>query len=395
MGRVAITGIGCVTPLGLDCGSTWEGIVAGRSGIAPIATFDAAHFPAKVAGEVKGFRPPAVDLPRVDHLPRSIQLLLTAAEEAVADAKVVRGTFNPSKAGASVGITLNCFTPMDPTDEPVHFLYRSQSVEPCLLGQLYGLRGPNLAVDTACAAGSQALGEAFRMIQRGEADLMVTGGCSSLTTPYGVMAFALLGSLSKANVSRPFDASRDGFVIAEGAGVVILEEWEHARARGARIYGELVGYGCTANAYRITDSPPDGESEAYGMALALRDAGIRPEEVDYIAAHGTSTRQNDRTETLAVKRVFGEHAGGVLVSSNKSMLGHTIAAAGVLSLIFSVLAIRDGVVPPTINYRSPDPRCDLDYVPNEARHMPVRCAMVNAFAFGGHNTTLVVRRADS
>jgi 3-oxoacyl-[acyl-carrier-protein] synthase II len=233
------------------------------------------------------------------------------------------------------------------------------------------------------------------MIQRGDADLMVAGGCSSLTTPYGVMAFALLGSLSKANVSRPFDASRDGFVIAEGAGVVILEEWEHARARGARIYGELVGYGCTANAYRITDSPPDGESEAYGMALALRDAGIRPEEVDYIAAHGTSTRQNDRTETLAVKRVFGEHAGRVRVSSNKSMLGHTIAAAGVLSLIFSVLAIRDGVVPPTINYRSPDPRCDLDYVPNEARPMPVRCAIVNAFAFGGHNTTLVVRRADS
>jgi len=383
-----------VTPLGNDVRSTWERLIAGQSGIRTVTSFDLGGLPSHVAGEVQEFLPPALEaagLP-MGELPRAVHFLLAAAQEAMHDAGISLHMYDPCRAGAAIGITLNCFSPIPDTEPPLHFLYRSQSIEAALLAAHHRLQGPIMAVDTACAASSQAIGQALRTLQAGDADVMLAGGCSSLTTPFGMLAFALLGSLSKANISRPFDANRDGFVMAEGAGIVVLESYVHARARGARIYAELLGYGSTANAYRMTDSPPAGEAEAAAMRMALADASMEGEDIQYVAAHGTSTRQNDHTETLALKQVLGARAYRIPVSSNKSQLGHSIAAAGVLSTILTVLSIQHGIVPPTLHYQTPDPRCDLDYVPHAARAVGVDAALVNAFAFGGHNASLVVGR---
>jgi 3-oxoacyl-[acyl-carrier-protein] synthase II len=396
--RTAITGIGCVTPLALDARSSWEYLKSGKSGIDAISSFDTEEFSCKVIGAVKGFRPRAGELDGLSHhrLPRAVQFLLSAVEEALRDSGLQPGSFDPSTAGVSMGESVNCFdihelglvqdTSLDVGDFFPRMM--SSAAFPALR---YGLRGPNLTTDTACAAGLQATGKAFRIIERGDADLMVAGGCSSPTNLFGVASFANLNALSRANISRPFDAKRDGMILAEGAGVVILEEMSRAVKRGAKIYGEVMGYASTANADRITDSPPDAEAEALAMKLALEDGGLNARAVDCICAHGTSTRQNDRTETLAIKKVFGDHSYRLAVNSNKAQIGHTIAAAGVLNLVFTLLGMEEGLASPTMNYVNRDPNCDLDYVPNEARRMAIRTAMVNAFGFGGHNASLVVK----
>lgn len=416
--RVVITGIGAVTPLGINYKSSWENLIKGKCGIDYITSFDASTCPVKIAGEVKKFSLPNVKvfefIPQL--LPRAIQFIISAINEALEDANLNIKKINPFRVGICMGATINSWS-MDEAEEwykcsrserlsPeslligrkwkfIRFFHRVINMASCIPALIYNIKGDNLTIDTACAASAQAIGEAFRIIQRGDVDIVIAGGGSSLTDLFGITAFTLLGALSRnkdpSNASRPFDAKRDGFVMAEGGGIVILEELSLAVKRRAKIYAELVGYGCTANAYRLTDSPPDGTQEARAMKLAINEAIIEPWEVDYINSHGTSTKQNDRSETLAIKKTFGTYAFKIPVSSNKAQLGHSISAAGVLSLIFTVLAMHNNVVPPTMNYKNYDPSCNLDYVPNEPREREIKVALVNAFAFGGHNATLVVK----
>jgi 3-oxoacyl-[acyl-carrier-protein] synthase II len=408
MRRVVVTGAGAVTPLGLTADDTWQAMVAGKSGIGPITLFDASDYSVRIAGEVKDFEPQSrLDAKASRRMDRYCQLALFAAVEAVANSGL---TFEdePERKGVLIGSGIGGIDTLL-TQHNALLAKGPSRVSPFLIPMMIsnmasgnfatmtGAKGPCLTVVTACASAAHAIGEAYHIIQRDDADVMVAGGSEAAVGPIALSGFANMTALSSRNddpegASRPFDADRDGFVMSEGAGIVVLEEYEYAKKRGAPILGEIVGYGLTGDAHHMTQPAPRGEGARRAMQMALRKAGLNPEEVDYINAHGTSTQFNDACETDAVKDTFGDHARTLVVSSTKSMTGHLLGAAGGVEMLACLMAIRDGVVPPTINYQTPDPHCDLDYVPNTAREIPVNVAMSNSFGFGGQNAVLIARR---
>jgi len=407
--RVVVTGLGLVTPLGVGKDSVWTKILAGTSGIAPITRFDVSRHETKIAGEVKDFKPDEwVPHKEVKKMDLFIQYSLAATKIAMDDSGLVMENEERDRVGVIVGTGLGGL----PTIEKYHQVLMERGPDritpffiPMLIANLapgqiaiqHGIKGPNLSIVTACATGGHCIGEASRIIQYGDADVCVAGGTEANLTPLTVGGFNAMKALSRRNeepekASRPFERDRDGFVVAEGAGIVIVEELEHALARGARIYAEIIGYGYNGDAYHITAPAPEGEGFIRCMHMALKDAGISPPEVDYINAHGTSTDLNDAMETLAIKKVFGDKAKAIPVSSTKSMTGHLLGAAGAIEAAFSILSIRDQICPPTINYENPDPACDLDYVPNVARKHDISVVMSNSFGFGGTNAVLIFRR---
>lgn len=409
MRRVVVTGVGVVSALGTGLEKNWEALTKGQSGIAPITRFDASQLPTQIAGEVKDFNAEDwIDKKEVKKMDLFIQYAMAAADMAMADSGLQITEANAERVGVVVGSGLGGL----PTIEKYHEAMTEggyRKITPFFIpmliinlapGQIsikHGAKGPNLSSVSACATGTHSIGDAFRMIQRGDADAMIAGGTESTITPLAIGGFNVMKALSTRNddptaASRPFDKGRDGFVMAEGAGIVILEEYEAAKARGAKIYGEVCGYGLTGDAYHLTAPSPGGEGAARCMKMALSTAGVKPEEVDYINAHGTSTPFNDLYETLAIKSVFGPHAKKLMVSSTKSMTGHLLGAAGGVEAVYSLLAMERGVVPPTINYSEVDEECDLDYVPNTARDAKVRISMSNSFGFGGTNATLLFKK---
>ncbi len=407
--RVVITGLGAVTPLGLNVVDYWQGLLAGRSGIATIARFDAGAFSSRIAGEVKNFEPgDYFDVRLVKRLDRFAQLAMVAGIEAVRDSGLDFTREDPRRAGVIVGSGIGGLQEIE--EQHSRLLSRgpgklSPFMVPKLMmnaasGQLsiyFGLRGISMAIASACASATNSVGEAAWAVRRGEADVILAGGSEAAVTPLGLGGFCALKALSTRNdepelASRPFDADRDGFVLGEGAAVAVLEEYEHARKRGARIYAELAGYGVSDDAYHLTAPDPKGAGAAEAMENALADAAVVPGTVDYVNAHGTATEFNDIMETQALKQVFGEHARRLVVSSTKSMTGHLLGASGAIELVACALAIENGVVPPTINLDNPDPQCDLDYTPKDAREMQVSAAMSNSFGFGGHNACIVLRK---
>jgi 3-oxoacyl-[acyl-carrier-protein] synthase II len=416
--RVAVTGMGAVTSLGRDVEAVWEAVVAGRSGVSTITQFDSRDFPVRIGSEVDIDALQSDARTKLPKTGRSTQFGIWAEDRAWEDARLRDGDFNPARAGVCIGASTfpvledNLADPAKMLDgdhydfdyyiqvcrqRPELLAERDLGSISTVLSRRKGLRGASMTIQTACASAAQAIGESFSMIRSGEADLMVTGGADSMMTVMCVAGFTLVGALSPgrngpARASRPFDLKRDGFVLGEGAGIVVLEELEHARRRGARILAELVGYGSSSDGYRFTDVHPDGRGAIAAMRGALKSAGVRPDQVGYINAHGTATLQNDVVETAAIKEVFGEHARHVAVSSTKSSLAHLVCAAGGIEMVLSVLALRDQVLPPTINLEHPDPRCDLDYVPNVSRKASFDLAMSNSFGFGGQNGTVLVRR---
>ena len=409
MRRVAVTGLGAITPLGIGTEESWSSLIKGESGIGTVTRFDASDFPSRVAGEVKGFDPAEyMEKKDVKKMDTFIHYAVAAAQMAMKDAGLEITDKNAERVGVMVGAGMGGL----PAIERYYDAYRNggpRKISPFLIpmiiinmasghiSMVHGAKGPNSSVVTACATGTHAIGDAYRIIQRGEADAMIAGGTESVICPLALGGFGAAKALSTRNdeperASRPFDAERDGFVIGEGSGVLILEEMEHAKARGARIYGEVAGYGMSGDAYHMTTPSPGGEGAARCMTHALQDGEIPPTEIDYINAHGTSTPAGDAGETMAIKKVLGKHASKTAVSSTKSMIGHLLGAAGAVESIFSLLAIDRGIIPPTINLENPDPECDLDYVPNEARKTEVNVAMSNSFGFGGTNATLIFRK---
>jgi 3-oxoacyl-[acyl-carrier-protein] synthase II len=409
MKRVAITGIGAVSPVGNDATSTWEAALAGRSGIDSIQSFDTDGFEVTIAGEVKDFDPSGLARPKeVKRLDRNVLFALSAAKEALGDAGI--NGFSPERVGIVVGCCIGGFNEL----MRQHEILRDRGpdrVSPNFLpnilvdspsGQIaieLGIRGPNYAVVSACATGSHAIGEASELIQNGHVDAVLAGGTESCIHPLILAGFSNMRGLAAGNgdptkASRPFDATREGFVMAEGAGVVVLEELEAAQKRGARVYAEVLSYGASNDAYHMAAPDPDSVGVVEMMRNALERGGISPTDVDYINAHGTSTPLGDVAETKAIKEVFGAHAYELAVSSTKSVMGHTFGAAGAIEAIMCTLAVHHGVIPPTINYEHPDPECDLDYVPNEAREADVRVALSNAMGLGGHNGCVLVGRVD-
>jgi 3-oxoacyl-[acyl-carrier-protein] synthase II len=431
--RVAITGVGVVSPVGIGAEAFWDGLTHGRSGVDVIRRYDASALPVRISAEVRGF---ALE-DYVDTLPSytahdgcraaldlRTQYALAAAEMCVRDAGLsgspewIDGSlyFGAGEGDNDIQLLSRLLLPYASAQpgcdtagllsngHAKQFALRDQLMEPTapasLIASRHGIGGEVTTCLTACAASAQAIGEAMRRIQEGEALLALSGGAHAMTAPLDVLGFAMLSALSSRNddpvrASRPFDRNRDGFVLGEGAGALVLEEWDHATRRGARIYGELIGYGSANDAYRVTDMHPEARGATRAITIALEDAGIEAREVGYVNAHGTSTIENDRAETLALKKAFGDAAPAVPVSSTKSMTGHAVAAAGAIELIASVLALRDQVLPPTINLDTPDPECDLDYVPNQARASAFDVALSNSFGFGGQNVSLVVRRAEA
>ncbi|GHC55456.1 beta-ketoacyl-ACP synthase II [Roseibacillus persicicus] len=409
--RVVITGIGGVTPMGNDWASSWEGLKAGKSGIAPIQGMDATDYVCKIGGEVRDYDPlPYFNNPkegrRVD---RYAALAMGAAKMAVVDSGVEVDKLDLTRVGVMVGSGIGglatleknhqaCMTKGPSRVSPFTIPMMISNIASGLISMEYGFGGPNMSIVTACATANNSVGEAWRMIKFGDADMFVAGGSEASFTPMGLAGFGNMRALSTRNdeptrASRPFDVGRDGFVMGEGAGVVVIEELEHAKARGATIYAELAGYGVSADAYHLSAPSPDGTGPARAMAMALKHAGLNPEDIAYLNAHGTSTPLGDIAETKAMKIAFGDHAkNGLMVSSTKSMTGHLLGAAGAVELAACVMAVKEGIVPPTINLEDQDPECDLDYVPNEARELEVNAAMSNGFGFGGHNATLVVRK---
>lgn len=421
--RVVVTGMGAITPVGRDVESTWSSLREGRGGVGPITLFDASTFATRIAAEVKGFDLAdfRADAGRWREHSRTSQFALAAATQAVAHAGLDPDDVDPARFGVYLGsgegqqdfgrfvdlvhgssrggkVDTAAFT-----SRGVRTLHavREDDQEPGKaaghLASVFGARGANMTCQTACAASAQALGEACELIRRGALDVVLAGGAHSMIHPLGVTGFILLTAMSTRNddparASRPFDRDRDGFVLGEGGGVLVLEDLEHARTRGATIYGELAGHGSTADAFRLTDSHDEGRGAVAAMRIALADAGMEPSQVGYINAHGTSTPSNDSIETLAIKKVFGDGARTIPVSSTKSMTGHLVSAGGAVEAIACLLAIRDGVLPPTINLENPDPDCDLDYIPGEARTKRVDAVLSNSFGFGGQNTALVLRR---
>jgi 3-oxoacyl-[acyl-carrier-protein] synthase II len=406
--RVVVTGLGIVNPTGVGVPDAWANIVAGRSGIGPITRFDASPFASRIAGEVKGFdvtqHLPAKEARRLDTF---IHYGMVAANEAIRDSGIVATSENAERIGIVIGSGIGGLPLIEDTHlalieggaKKISPFFIPGSIINMIAGTLsiaHGFKGPNLAIVTACTTSTHCIGEAGRLIEYGDADVIVAGGAEGAISPLGVGGFSAMRALSTRNddpasASRPWDEGRDGFVLGEGAGVLVLEEYEFAKARGARIYCELAGYGMSADAHHMTAPCEDGDGAVRCMRNALRVAGMNPDEIDYINAHGTSTPLGDVAETVAVKRCLGDHAGKVAVSSTKSMTGHLLGAAGGVEAVFSVLAIRDQVAPPTINLLNPSPGCDLDYVPNEARNMRIRAALSNSFGFGGTNGSIVFR----
>lgn len=409
MRRVVVTGIGAVSPLGTGNAKNWDALVAGRSGVDLITRFDTTDLSVKIAGEVKDFNPEDfIEKKEVKKMDLFIQYALAAAHFAMEDSGLQITEENAERVGVLVGAGLGGL----PTIEKYHAAMLEggyKKISPFFIPMLiinlapghisikYGAKGPNLSSVSACATGTHSIGDAYHMIKRGDADAMIAGGTESTVTPLGIGGFAVMKALSTRNddpkgASRPFEKGRDGFVLAEGAGILILEEYEAAKKRGAKIYAEIVGYGLSGDAYHLTAPAPEGEGAARCIKMALNNAGVNPEQVDYINAHGTSTPFNDYFETLAVKKVFGDHAKKLMVSSTKSMTGHLLGAAGGVEAVFSLMAMDKGVVPPTINYQEQDPECDLDYVPNTARDAKITYAMSNNFGFGGTNATLLFKK---
>jgi len=407
--RVVITGMGAVTPIGLSVADFWDSIIRGRSGVGPVTLFNAEEYPTKIAAEVKGFDPQNyMDRQEARRTSRFIQLAMASVAMAFEDAGLDMEREDATKVGLEIGsaaggvdvveeqaviLSQEGFRRVKPTALPSILI----STAPCQVAISLGIKGPTNAPVAACATGVVAVGEATRRLQRGDVEVMIAGGSESTMTPVAIVAFSRIGALSTRNeepekACRPFDAQRDGTVMGEGAAVVVLETLEHALKRGARIYAEVLGYGFTEDAYHIAAPEPDGEGSARAMSLAIREAGINPSEVDYIASHGTATVLNDISETKAIKVVFGEAAYRVPISSNKSMVGHMLGAAGSISIIATVKAMEDSLLPPTINLETPDPECDLDYVPNVARPARVDVGLINAFGFGGQNGSLLIKK---
>jgi 3-oxoacyl-[acyl-carrier-protein] synthase II len=407
--RVVVTGVGLLSPVAIGTQDNWEALLAGRSGVGPITRFDAAGFATRIAGEVKGFDPlQYFDKKDVKKMDVFIQYALVASQFAMDDAGLTitpqmadeAGVFIASGIGGFSTIEREHVALMNGGPRRISPFFIPSSIINLAAGQVsirFGARGPNLATCTACTASAHAVGEASEIIRRGDATMMIAGGSEASITPMGIGGFAAMRALSTRNdeparASRPFDRDRDGFVCGEGSGILILEELEFARARGARIYAEIAGYGLSGDAFHLTSQPEDANGAVRSMRMALRKAGVRPEEVDYINAHGTSTPINDPTETLAVKTTFGEHARKLVMSSTKSMTGHLLGAAGGLEAGITALAIRHQIAPPTINLDAPDPACDLDYAANASRPMAIGCALSNSFGFGGTNGTLLMRK---
>ena len=410
MRRVVITGVGAVSPLGTGNSANWDALVKGQSGIGLITRFDASDMPVKIAGEVQGFNAEDfIEKKEIKKMDLFIQYAMGAAHFAMEDSGLVINEENAERVGVLVGAGLGGL----PAIEKYHDALKEggyRKITPFFIPMLiinlapghisikYGAKGPNISSVSACATGTHSIGDAYHIIKRGDADAMIAGGTESTVTPLGIGGFAVMKALTDsrnddpARASRPFDRTRDGFVLAEGAGIVVMEEYEAAKKRGAKIYAEVVGYGLTGDAYHMTAPAPGGEGAARCMKMALKNAGVNPEQVSYINAHGTSTPFNDLNETLAIKSVFGEHASKLMVSSTKSMTGHLLGAAGGLDAVFCCLAMDKGVVPPTINYEEPDPECDLDYVPNTARDAAIEYSMSNTFGFGGTNATLLFKK---
>ncbi|MBX7158353.1 MAG: beta-ketoacyl-ACP synthase II [Verrucomicrobiae bacterium] len=408
--RVVVTGLGAVTPLGNTVPEFWSALAQGKSGIDKIQAFDVSAYDCQIAGEIKGFNPvTAFKNPKeVKRTDRYTQVAMAAAKEAVQEAGLLSGNLNLDRIGVLVGSGIGGLGTLEAQHtvlmqkgpgrlSPFLIPMLISNIASGLISMEYGFRGPNFAVVTACATSGQSVGEAWRVIRDDDADVIVAGGSESTICPMAVGGFGAMRALSTRNdepqrASRPFDKARDGFVMAEGAGVMVLEELEHAKRRGAKIYGEIIGYGQSADAHHMTAPSPEGAGAALAMQNALKRAQINPEAVDYINAHGTSTPQGDVCETMAVKKVFGAHAKKVMVSSTKSMTGHLLGAAGAVELAICVKAIETGIIPPTINLDDPDPECDLDYVPHKAREAKIDVAMSNSFGFGGHNCSLIVKR---
>ncbi|MBD3367688.1 MAG: beta-ketoacyl-ACP synthase II [Candidatus Eisenbacteria bacterium] len=409
--RVVVTGMGALTPLGLDVQSFWDGLVAGRSGCAEISSFDASGFPVRIACELPGFDPEEYiekrDIRKMDPVTR---YAMAAAQMAWKEAGFDDGAIAPERAGVVIGTGVGGIQTLE-NQHTVLMEKGPRRISPFFIPMLIadmpsgqvsihlGLKGPNYATVSACASGAHAIGAAYHAVRDGDAEVMVTGGTEAAVCPLSLGGFANMKAISARNdepekASRPFDRDRDGFVLGEGAGIVVLEELDHAKARGARIFAEMVGFGATGDAYHMTAPAPEGEGMARAMSAALAAGGLDPSDVQYINAHGTSTPPNDKLETAAIRTVFGDHAERLAVSSTKSMTGHLLGAAGGIEFVATVLTLEKKIVPPTINYETPDPECDLDYVPNQAREAEVTCALTNSFGFGGHNAVIALRRFD-
>lgn len=408
--RVVVTGVGVISPIGSKKEKFWEALINGKSGLGPLTHFDCHKYDARIAGEVKDFEPTTLlSSKELRRMEKFIQFAVTAGSDAVSDAGLDISKEDPCRVGVVVGSGIGSLGIMQEQHKII--LEKGPSrVSPFLIPMLivnmaagyisimFRTKGPNSCTTTACASGSHAIGDAMRIIQYGDADVMIAGGTESCITELGIGGFCALKALSVRNTepekaSRPFDKDRDGFVMSEGCGIVILEELEHAKKRNAKIYGELVGFGLTGDGYHITAPDPSAESPARAMINALKDADLKPEDVGYINAHGTSTQLNDKVETLAIKKAFGGQAKKVMISSTKSMMGHQLGAAGAVEFIICCLVLERGIIPPTINYENPDPECDLDYVPNKARQAKIDVCLSNSLGFGGHNATLCVKKA--
>jgi len=407
--RVVVTGMSVISPVGTGLEDFWSSLAAGKSGVGPVTRFNAEGYSTRIAAEVKGFVPEEyIDKKDARRMDRFTQFAMAAAKLAIADASIDFDTVNRDRVGVILGSGIGGLE----TLEEQHKVLMSRGpgrISPFFIPMMianmgaaqvaisFGLRGCSLITTSACASSNNAIGDSFRLLQRGEADVMICGGTEAPITPMAMAGFCSMKAMSTRNddpqkASRPFDTGRDGFIIGEGAGLLVLETLDHARGRGARIYGEVVGYGNSCDAYHITAPHPEGRGGAQSMQLALLDAGIKPEEVDYINAHGTSTPLGDKLETMAIKQVFGEHAYKMAVGSTKSMTGHLLGAAGGLETVVCLMTMLKGVIPPTVNLENPDPECDLDYVPNQAREARVDVALSNSFGFGGHNSTLIFKR---
>ncbi|MGC8804312.1 MAG: beta-ketoacyl-ACP synthase II [Candidatus Ratteibacteria bacterium] len=406
--EVVITGMGLITPVGNNVSAAWNNLINGKSGIGLIRDFDVSEFPTKIAAEVKDFNFDLIDKKAARRMDRFVQFALAAAHEAITDSGLKLENEDKDKIGVIIGAGIGGLRVIE--QQHSQLLNSGPSrVSPLLIPMLipdmaagqvaisFGLKGPNFATVSACASGAHAIAVACEMIRAGKMDIVITGGTESCITPLGLAGFCSMKALSERNddpekASRPFDAERDGFVMGEGSGIVVMESLEHAKARGSRIYAKMLGYGMSCDAYHITAPDPAGSGPYLCIKYALEDAGITPQRVAYINAHGTSTPLNDKSETLAIKKALGEYAYKVPISSNKSMIGHLLGAAGAVEFIITILTIYHGIIPPTINYQTPDPECDLDYVPNSARRADVEIALSNSFGFGGHNISLCVRK---
>jgi len=407
--RVVVTGLGAITPIGNTLAEYWEGLLSGRNGIGPITLFDPSRHDCRIAGEVKGFSPhDYMDRKEAKRMDRFAQFAVSASKQALADAQFVINELNAEQVGVIIGTGVGGLKVLE--DQQEVYLTRgpdrcSPFMIPMMIANMAagltaihtGAKGPNSCTVTACAAGAHAVGDAFRLIQRGYAQAMICGGSEAAVTPLSVAGFSAARALSTRNddpvhACRPFSRDRDGFVMGEGSGILLLEELEHALSRGARIYAEIVGYGMTCDAYHMTSPVPSGEGATRAMQLALKDAGLIPEQVSYINAHGTSTQVNDATETGAIKNALGEYAYKVAISSTKSMTGHLLGGSGGIEAVASVMAVANDKIPPTMNLTNPDPTCDLDYVPNHSRNQKLEVVLSNSFGFGGHNVTLAFKK---